>query len=135
MIEVTCALICDGGRILAVQRGMDSSHPMKWEFPGGKLHDNETEAEGIVREIKEELLADIEVKTQLEPVEFDYGNKLIRLIPLVCQLAKGSVSLTEHVDLCWILPDEWLQLDWSEADSVLIQKNLERIKFYSSKLT
>lgn len=135
MIDVTCALICDGGRILAVQRGTNSSHPMKWEFPGGKLQQNETAEEGIVREIKEELLADIEVKVQLESVEFDYGNKLIRLIPFVCQLVKGTVELTEHVDLCWIIPEEWAQLDWAEADAELIQKNINKIKLVLNQLT
>ena len=134
MIDVTCALICEGDRILAVQRGMNSSHPMKWEFPGGKLQENETAQAGIVREIKEELLVEIEIKAQLDPVEFDYGNKQICLIPFVCRIVKGTVALTEHIDSCWILPDEWTQLDWAEADAVLIQNNLIRIKQVLDKL-
>jgi len=42
MIEVTCAIIVNDSKILAVQRGPESSHPWKWEFPGGKIQNNET---------------------------------------------------------------------------------------------
>ena len=55
MIEVSCAIIIKDSKILAVQRGPESSHPWKWEFPGGKIHPGETAAECVIREIEEEL--------------------------------------------------------------------------------
>lgn len=134
MIDVTCALIYDCGRILAVQKSITSSHPLKWEFPGGKLQVNETAAECIVREIKEELLAEVKIIDRLEPVEYDYSGKIIRLIPFVCRILKGPIVLTEHVDLQWFFPEKWANVEWAEADRQLIQKNLDRIEFFSEKL-
>ena len=128
MIEVSCAIIIADSKILAVQRGPESSHPFKWEFPGGKIHLDETAAQCVVREIEEELMVRIEVLFRLESVEFDYDTKQIRLIPFVCKITSGEVMLTEHVAKCWFKLDEWQTIDWSGADRDLILKNQESIK-------
>lgn len=123
MIEVTCAIIINDSKILAVQRGQESSHPLEWEFPGGKIHPGETAEQCIVREISEELIIRIVVLNQLELVEYDYGSKQIRLIPFVCKIDSGEIVLTEHIAKCWIAIVEWTELNWSGADQELIQKN------------
>lgn len=123
MIEVTCAIIINDSKILAVQRGQESSHPLEWEFPGGKIHPGETAEQCIVREISEELIIRIVVLNQLELVEYDYGSKQIRLIPFVCKIDSGEIVLTEHIAKRWIVIAEWPKLNWSGADQELIQKN------------
>lgn len=128
MIEVSCAIIIKDSKILAVQRGPESSHPLKWEFPGGKIQLNETADQCVVREIEEELRIRIDVLSQLECVEFDYGMKQIRLIPFICKITSGELILTEHVAKYWFELDQWPNLDWSDADRELILKNQERIK-------
>lgn len=128
MIDVSCAIIINGGKMLAVQKGPESSHPWKWEFPGGKVHLQETAEQSIAREISEELMINIEVLQRLESIEFDYGTKPLCLIPFVCQVVDGEVILTEHVSMRWIDWTEWPNLDWAEADRQLILKNEQQIK-------
>jgi 8-oxo-dGTP diphosphatase len=128
MIEVSCAIIIKDSKILAVQRGPGSSHPLKWEFPGGKIQLNETAVQCVVREIKEELRLHVDVISQPEFVEFDYGTKQIRLIPFICKITSGELILTEHVSKRWFNLNEWQTIDWSGADRELILKNQERIK-------
>ena len=123
MIDVCCAIIKENGRILAVQRGPETSHPFQWEFPGGKIQEDETAEESIVREIREELSVEIEITEQLESVEHDYGTKQIRLIPFVCRMQNEPLYLTEHIAFYWIMPDATKLLNWSGADLKLIQKN------------
>ncbi len=120
MIEVCCALILKNDKILAVQRGPESSHPYLWEFPGGKIQENESAEQGIIREIEEELSVRINVLFQLEPIEFDYGNKQIRLIPFICRVISGEINLTEHLTQRWFSLDEWPEIDWLAADRELI---------------
>lgn len=120
MIEVCCALILKNGKILAVQRGPESSHPYLWEFPGGKIQENESAEQGIIREIEEELSVRINVLLTLEPIEFDYGNKQIRLIPFICRIISGEIILTEHLAQRWFSLDEWPEIDWLAADRELI---------------
>lgn len=127
MIEVCCAIILDEEKMLAVQRGPESSHPWQWEFPGGKIRPGETAAQCIVREIEEELIVRIRVVARLEPVDFDYGIKQICLIPFVCKIVSGEIRLTEHIARRWVGFDQWKDIDWSGADRKLILKNQESL--------
>jgi 8-oxo-dGTP diphosphatase len=117
MINVTCAIIRnEDNEVLIVQRGEQSDHPLKWEFPGGKLKEKETEEECIIREIKEELSIDIVICRRLPDKEYDYGYKQIRLIPFVCDTLDDIPFLTEHLAYKWLNPSELKNVDFSEAD-------------------
>ena len=71
-IEVVAAIIHDNeGRIFATQRGY-GDYKDGWEFPGGKMEAGETPEEALVREIREELSAEISVDEFLCTVEYDY---------------------------------------------------------------
>ena len=114
--------------LLAVQRGPESSHPWQWEFAGGKIHPDETAQECIVRECIEELCVRIEIIAQLESVEFDYSSKQTRLIPFVCKISSGEITLTEHSAQHWFSIDQWKAIDWLGADHELIIKNQESLR-------
>jgi 8-oxo-dGTP diphosphatase len=117
MINVTCAIIRnEDNEVLIVQRGEKSDHPFKWEFPGGKLKENETEEECVIREIKEELSIDIVICRRLHETVYDYGHKQVRLIPFVCDTLDDMPFLTEHLSFKWLKPAELKNADFSEAD-------------------
>ena len=128
MIDVCCAIIVKDAKILAVQRGPESSHPWQWEFPGGKIHLDEHEEQCIVREIDEELSVEVDVLDRLQSIEFDYGTKQIRLIPFVCIIISGEIMLTEHLAQRWFSLEEWKSINWSGADYELILKNQEKLE-------
>jgi 8-oxo-dGTP diphosphatase len=117
MIEVTCAIIRnEDGEVLVVQRGAESDHPLKWEFPGGKTRNNESHEECIIREIEEELSLDIVICDSLTPVDHDYGNKQVRLIPFVCDTLLDLPVLHEHNAYRWVEPVELAAIDFTGAD-------------------
>lgn len=117
MIEVSCAIIRnDDNRVLVVQRGEDSDHPLKWEFPGGKVNPGENYEDCIVREVEEELSLDIVICNSLNSVEHKYANKEVRLIPFICDTLMDLPVLNEHVDYRWVSADELKNIDFSEAD-------------------
>ncbi|MEI8112715.1 MAG: (deoxy)nucleoside triphosphate pyrophosphohydrolase [Bacteroidia bacterium] len=128
MIDVCCAIFVKEAKILAVQRGPESSHPWQWEFPGGKIHFDENEEQCIIREIEEELSVEVDVLDRLQSIEFDYGTKQVRLIPFVCQIISGEIRLTEHLAQIWFCLEEWKSLNWSGADYELILRNQENLK-------
>ena len=66
-VEVVAAVIWNGDEILCVQRGESKLNYIskKWEFPGGKLEQGESESEALLREIKEELNVDVEVQEKI----------------------------------------------------------------------
>lgn len=117
MINVTCAIIRnEDDQVLVVQRGEHTDHPLKWEFPGGKVNDGESDEDCIIREIREELSIEIVICGRLPVVEHDYGHKQIRLIPFICDTLEELPFLSEHVDFKWIDPEELVEVDFSEAD-------------------
>ncbi len=125
MINVTCAIIRnEENEVLVVQRGEKSDHPFKWEFPGGKLKEKETEEECIIREIREELSMDIVICRRMTDTEYDYGIKQIRLIPFVCDTLDEIPFLSEHIAYKWIDPADLKNVDFSEADIIVADNYL-----------
>ena len=59
-VNVVAAIIKQGGKILATQRGY-GEFAGGWEFPGGKIEPGETPEQAAVREIREELGATIAI--------------------------------------------------------------------------
>ena len=111
MLKVTCAIIIQQNKILVTQRNASSDHPLKWEFPGGKLQPGETEEECIAREINEELEIDIEIRKPMISLVHDDGCRQIELIPFLCVIKSGTIKLQEHHDLNWVTLNELEKID------------------------
>ncbi len=128
MINVTCAIIRnEDEELLVVQRSGYTDHPFKWEFPGGKLQDGETEEECILREVEEELSMEVVILGRLPDVEHDYGFKRIRLIAFICDTLDELPFLSEHLAYRWISAEGLLAVDFSEADIQVAKYYLEQL--------
>lgn len=127
MITVTCAIIIYEGKILITQRGPQMKHPLKWEFPGGKLEHNESPEQCIQREILEELGIAISVVKQLTTVIHDYGTVKISLIPFLAEFKSGTILLKEHIRYLWVAPNQLHQHDWVEADVKVVKELIETL--------
>ncbi|WP_291130134.1 (deoxy)nucleoside triphosphate pyrophosphohydrolase [Flavobacterium sp. UBA7682] len=125
MINVTCAIIIIENKILVTQRSEIMKLPLKWEFPGGKLEENENEIECIKREVKEEINIEIDVLKKLSNVVHDYGVFEINLIPFVANYIKGSIELSEHKDYKLLDKSELKSLDWADADKPIVDEFLK----------
>lgn len=130
MIDVTCAVIRnEEDDVLVVQRGGNTDHPFRWEFPGGKLMKDETEEECVIREVKEELSMDIVICKRLSDVVHDYGIKKIRLIPFICDTLDDIPFLSEHIAYKWMNANELLAVDFSEADVFVAEQYVKTLCF------
>lgn len=121
-IKVVCAIIRIRDKTLAVQRSEDMSLPLKWEFPGGKIEQEESEQECIKREIKEELSIEIEVGRRLEPSLYEYPNFKIELIPYISHYKSGNLTLNEHSQFLLLNKEDLSDLDWAEADIPIVNE-------------
>ena len=118
-IEVVAAIICDGGRVFATQRGYGEWKDW-WEFPGGKMEVGETPEEALVREIREELSAEISVDEFLCTVEYDYPAFHLKMHCYLCSLVTEALHLNEHEAARWLTKDELNSVKWLPADAELI---------------
>ena len=129
-IEVVAAIIRDGDRVFATQRGYG---PWKdwWEFPGGKMEEGETPQEALKREIMEELSADISVGKLLDTVEWDYPEFHLTMHCFMCTLSHDAMHLNEHEAAKWLNMTTLHSVKWLPADEALlpvIEKELNEEK-------
>ena len=123
MINVVAAVIKDdNGKILITQRNLKKSQGGLWEFPGGKIEPNETKEQAIIREIKEELTIDINVKDYIDEKIFTYPEKDINLISLECSIINGNIELLEHEDYRWVSSSELENFEFAPADMFIVEK-------------
>jgi len=120
-IEVVAAIIHDGeGRIFATQRGYGDFKDW-WEFPGGKMEAGETPEEALVREIREELSAEISVDEFLCTVEYDYPQFHLTMHCFLCSLIGEALHLNEHEAARWLTKEQLDSVDWLPADVKVVE--------------
>ncbi|MGX8707776.1 MAG: (deoxy)nucleoside triphosphate pyrophosphohydrolase [Bacteroidales bacterium] len=118
-IEVVAAVIRRGDTIFATQRGYGEWKDW-WEFPGGKMEPGETREEALVREIREELSAEISIDKFLCTVEYDYPAFHLTLHCFLCSLVSGALQLNEHESARWLDRDAIGSVGWLPADESLL---------------
>lgn len=119
-VKVVGAVITDkAGRILVAQRPYSeiSYKSYKWEFPGGKVEENESPQDALTREILEELDCEIVVENKLGELEYEYPDFNLKMDLFLCKMKEGHLpKAIEHNEIKWISPEEMNSLDWIEAD-------------------
>lgn len=119
-IKVVAAVIRDGDRIFATQRGYGEFKD-GWEFPGGKVEMGESPEEALVREIREELEVSIEVDNLIECVEYDYPTFHLSMDCYWAHVVAGELTLKEHEAAQWLTRESLDTVDWLPADRELIE--------------
>ena len=120
-INVVAAIIRDGDRIFATQRGYGEFKD-GWEFPGGKVEEGETPQEALKREIEEELETEIEVGDYLTMIEYDYPKFHLSMKCYWAKIVEGKPVLLEHEAAKWLTKDTIDSVDWLPADLTIIGK-------------
>jgi len=120
-IEVVAAVIRKGGRIFATQRGYGEFKDW-WEFPGGKIEADETPQQALVREIREELDADIAVVNLIRTVEWDYPAFHLTMHCFWCTLTSEALHLNEHEASAWLAKGNLRSVQWLPADLALLDE-------------
>lgn len=120
VIKVVAAIILHKNKVFATQRGYGAFKD-GWEFPGGKIEPGETPQEALIREIKEELDIEIDVKDFLETVEYDYPEFHLSMDCFFCTIKSGEVVLKEHEAAKWLTSEKLDSVEWLPADQGLIR--------------
>lgn len=118
-IEVVAAVIRRGNEIFATQRGYGEFKDW-WEFPGGKMEAGETPQQSLIREIKEELEADITVGDLIQTVECDYPKFHLTMHTFWCELTSDALHLNEHEASAWLSKDNLYSVKWLPADEIVL---------------
>ncbi len=120
---VTAALIVRDGKFLICQRSPHHSHPLKWEFAGGKLEPNEELRDCLRRELREELGIEAEIGPEVTRFFFSYPGRLpVLLVFFRVSRFSGELQNRIFADIRWVSREELPDFDFVEADRQLVAR-------------
>jgi 8-oxo-dGTP diphosphatase len=122
IVTVVAAIIRRQGKILITRRREGAHLGGLWEFPGGKVENDESLRSALIREIGEELGVQVRVGDEFLTVEHQYPARTVKLHFFNCTIEHGEPHMVDVADLRWIPAIELEQFDFPEADRELIAK-------------
>ena len=136
--NVVGGIIVKGDKILIAQRSDRADHPLKWEFPGGKVLPNENINQALMREFKEEL--GIEIKKSFFLMDYIHEYKYLKKVHLhffKIDDYLGKISNNVHRKITWINLSELKRFDFLDGDVNIIEQiiNTDILGFSGKQIT
>jgi len=131
LVHVAVGVITSAGennqtQYFLTKRHDDAHQGGKWEFPGGKVEEDETIAQTLARELKEEVNIEVLSCQPLITIEHDYGDKKVCLAVFVVDHYLGEPSAQEGQQQRWCELEELKSLDFPKANKAIIAELLSR---------
>ena len=115
---------------LVARRSVDQSMAGYWEFPGGKVEPNETIAECLIREIREELTLEIIPGDEIVRVDYNYDHGQFQIIGIEATLSVSAPpQLHVHDQIRWLKLEDMHQVKLLPADVLLVQEILSNAPY------
>ena len=119
-INVVAAVIKRNNQYLIAQRNRKKYLSWMWEFPGGKVEENESFEECLKREIEEELSIKINIHKKITETEYKDDKIDILLHYFLCSIKSGKIQLNEHEDLAWIEAMDFDKFNFAGGDDSIL---------------
>lgn len=124
VLDVALALVQRDQRWLVAKRLAGAHLADRWEFPGGKLHRDETPAQAALRELAEECAVAARVERVLDVVTWEYEDRIVRLTPVLCRWLHGEPQPLHSQACCWVAAEELRRLDMPPVNATIIRAAL-----------
>jgi mutator protein MutT len=119
--KVIASVIKQNGKFLIAQRAKQDSLYGKWEFPGGKMEEGETEKECLHRELFEEFGIKAEIGNYLCSSFFEHKGNLTEMRAYSVLSYSGELQLFDHQQIAWVEAENLLSFDMPEPDRPIIE--------------
>lgn len=123
-IRVVAAVIAREGRYLITQRRPTAVLPLLWEFPGGRVEENETDVAALEREVMHRLGVEVTVGSLISYVSHPYERYTVDLHLYDCGIRAGDPAERNVLAFRWVTSEEFDQYDFTPADEISMNKLL-----------
>jgi 8-oxo-dGTP diphosphatase len=131
-ISVIAGLIFRNKRVLICQRSESTAFGLKWEFPGGKIEDRESETDALRRELKEELAIDVRESEFFSEYAYSYEDgPTVSLRFHRVKSFQGEPQNLIFEQISWVEVDDLVNFDFLDGDQRLIMQIIERQDTFS----
>ena len=122
MLVVAAVIERADRRILIGQRRKSDTSPLKWEFPGGKVWDDEAPEAALARELREELGATLRRCVEIARVTHRYAETLspLEIRFFAAKIAETEIAPTVFEQVAWVLPKELSAYDFLAANGRIV---------------
>ena len=122
-VQVVAAVIMLDGKILIGQRKRGGRHPLKWEFPGGKVEPGEDPRAALARELREELGVDAVIGDEMDSYEVGYGDGFRAVLHFYrVTRFQGEPRNLDFEQIAWEKPECLPAYDFLEGDVSFVAK-------------
>ena len=115
-IRVVAAVVQQGDRYLITQRRPTALLPLMWEFPGGRVEADETDAKALTREVYHRLHVTVEVGQLMSYVSHKYDRYVVDLHLYQCHITAGELRNVNVNNHAWVKSEEFDQYLFTPAD-------------------
>jgi 8-oxo-dGTP diphosphatase len=112
------------GRILITERLCDGPFNGLWEFPGGKISDEESSSEALRRELAEELGIEVIASQPYLNLHHEYPDRIVDLEFFLVTGWKGQPTGLEGQGVRWVVPNDLDSAELLPADAPVIERLL-----------
>ena len=99
---VAAALLDADGRVLLAERPAGKHMAGFWEFPGGKVDGRESDADALVRELREELGVEARAHGEIATMSHEYPDRIVDLVLMHASLVRGEPAGLDGQQLKWV---------------------------------
>lgn len=110
----------ENGKVFVARRIPGGDLGEKWEFPGGKVEEGESDQEALIREFREEFAVTIRVGFFMGSASFEHRGKTRVLRAYRVYLEGRDFTLSEHTEWKWVSPESITALDFAGSDRKLL---------------
>jgi 8-oxo-dGTP diphosphatase len=122
-IRVVAGLIFRDKQILICQRRATAAFALKWEFPGGKVENDEGDLDALRRELKEELAIDVRAAELFRRYEHTYqAGPTVTLHFYRVRNFEGDPKNLVFQQMLWVDVVELKDFDFLDGDRRLIEQ-------------
>lgn len=123
-IRVVAAEIDRDGAYLITQRRPEAALPLLWEFPGGRVLDDESDGDALRRTLRDRLGVEVHIGHRVLQVTHAYDGYALEMVVYRCAIVGVPTPRRVHA-LRWVRPEAFGDYPFPGADQQTVDALLK----------